>query len=214
MGSLKSYLFSDLRLKLASILIALVIWLAITSIGEDKENLYVPISPKGLKKDLVLLKIDPEGVFLTVRGAISELRTLKKRELKIDIYLSNFGEGQHVYHIEKKNLLLPKGIKIEEIHPDKVTVEVDRIIKKKLRVKLKLKEGIEEKYRVWDYQPKLVEVEGAKKTLESRTFIETVPPDKEIEGQKAEVTLKLNTEGMIVRNVLPPNVRVTLVKRR
>lgn len=208
------YLISNLKLKIVSLLIALFIWLAITTIGENRENIYVPIVVTGLKKDTILVKLDPEGVFVKVKGAISDLKNLRKNELKVNVHLAELSEGYHTYHIEKKNVVLPKGIKIEEIHPDTVTVELDKLVKKRFKVVLKMNDNVSKNYSVQYYHPKYVEVEGAEKTLARSTDIETLPLKVNTEGKEAELTVGLNTEKMVIKSIVPPAVKVKLIRRR
>ncbi|MCX7858072.1 MAG: CdaR family protein [Deltaproteobacteria bacterium] len=213
MGLLRNYLISNLKLKVISFVIAVVIWVAITTIGEDRQNIYVPIVATGIQSDRVLIRLDPEGVFLTVKGAISELKNLRKNELKVTINLSGFPEGHHTYHIDKKSVSLTKGLKIEDIHPDVVAVELDRIIKKRMRVVIKIDDELLGKYDIKSYYPKFVEVEGPEKILATRFTVETVPFKERLETNEKEVSLDLNVEGMHIRSITPSAVKVKLVRR-
>ncbi|MCS7280949.1 MAG: CdaR family protein [Desulfobacterota bacterium] len=213
MRSIKRRLLSNLRLKIISVIIAIIVWLAITTIGEDRESVYVPIVAQGLRKDTIVTKLEPEGVFVTVRGPIGELKSLNKSELKVKINLGEYGEGHHTYHIEKKNVILPKGLKLEDIRPDTVSFELDRVVKKRMKVIVRLSDDLEKKYSVLDYTPRFVEVEGAEKALGSKGEIETHPPKGRLEAKEEEIELLLNTNGMIIKNIFPSTVKVKLVRR-
>ncbi len=207
------YLTSNLKLKVISLIAAIFIWFAIVTTGEVKHTIYVPVVVSGLKNDTILLKLDPEGVYLTLRGSISEIKSLKKNRLKVNLELAGFLEGYHTYHIERKNVVLPKGMKIEEIYPDTVAIEIDRISKKKLKVVVKLNEELKEKYSIESINPEYVEVVGAEKCLKDRTEIETLPFSVNGDSNSLKISVGLNTEGMVIKSVFPSKVNVNLVRR-
>lgn len=213
MARIKEYFLENLRIKLVSIVMAVIIWLAITSIGEERKSLYSPIVVSGLKGNYTLVRVDPEGVFVTLRGPIVSLRNVTERDLRVNISAFYLTPGYHSYNVEKKDIIVPRGLKVEEVHPHSVMIEVDRLTKRKVKVIPKISEDIEKGYVIYDYSPKYVEIEGAERVLSLMGSLEVVIEREKLDksGEEIQVPLKLHNPG--IKSVLPEHITVKIGRR-
>lgn len=213
MNLIDRYILSNLKIKLISIAMAIIIWLAVTSIGEERKSIYIPVFISGLKKDYTLVRVDPEGIFLTLRGPIASFRNLNEREFKVTLNAQNLSPGNHSYIIEKKDVSVPRGLKIEDIHPHSVTVDIDRLVRKRVKLALRLAEDIERDYSLQYYSPKYVELEGAERVLSFMSSIDLTIDRETLErfGEEADIPIRIHNPG--IKRVSPEFVAVKIARR-
>ncbi len=205
------YLITDnMKLKLVAVLMAVMLWFAIAQMGESKLSISVRVVPQGLPRHMILKTIDPDYVLVTVNGPVSALKNLKAKDLAVTVNLFSAKEGSLQYTLSNANVTVPGGIKIEEIKPEQILLDIDRVLEKRLKVVVKLDQRWEHIYRVRSFTPTHVTVEGAADALRHVTTIETAPIDVSFEGEEEVQEVGLQTEGLSLRAVRPETVRVTL----
>jgi len=130
MGMLREYIFDNFKLKVISILIAIMLWFAISYIGESRMSVSVHITLQNLKKNFIVRKVEPDDVLLTISGPVSTLKNMRAKDIKVTVDLSMSKSGSNIYNLQKSNVVITKGVKIEEIKPDYIIIEVGRAIEK------------------------------------------------------------------------------------
>ena len=124
----EKYVIRNWKMKLLSLVLAVMLWYTVFQIGEPKKDITVPLALNNLPRDMVIMKTDPERVFITVSGRVSMLKDIKEHDVRALINLNGTKEGETVFNITKTNVTVPKGIEIVDIRPGTVRVVIDRII--------------------------------------------------------------------------------------
>lgn len=124
MSRLSEYLFREKRLKILSLALAILLWLAVNYGTEKEISVQAKIRVLRVKEGFEVKSFDNESVFLRLRGSPLRLRKIKKIELLLD--LSQAKEGILDYEIKRKDFILPEGISIEEIEPKYIKIRVER----------------------------------------------------------------------------------------
>jgi YbbR domain-containing protein len=210
MKGIRRLITDNLKLKLVSIGMAVMLWFVISQMGDSKMSVSVRVVPQGLAKDLMLKTVDPDYVLVTINGAVSALKNLKAKDLAVGLDLSSVKEGGQSYSLQAANVTIPRGIKVEEIRPDHILIDVDRVVEKRLKVVVKLDDKWVSLYRVRSCVPAYVTVEGAADSLKHVTYIETAPVDGAFKGDEEVREIGVQLEGLFVRAVKPGMVKVTL----
>lgn len=207
---LASYIIKDLKLKILSVILAVLFWFAVSYTGDTKMTISIPISLNNLARQYIVKSIDPESVLLSISGPVSIMKNLRARDIKIVIDLSDVKEGVHTINLFRENIILPNGIKAEDIKPDYINLEIDSIIEKRLKTVVKLDKKWSEIYKIKSWAPHYITVEGSKGSLMERDTIETNVIDSNFLGDEEEVDIGLDTRGIIVKRIRPETVRVIL----
>jgi len=210
MGFIRNYILKDYKLKALSLVLAAMLWVAISYIGESKMTVSVPVSMENLRKDFLLEKMDTDSVLVTIGGPISILKNLRARDIRVTVNLSGAKEGQQVFTLVKDNVTVPKGVKVEEIKPDYIAAEFDKAVEKRLKVVVKLDERWLGVYGVRSWYPQYVTVEGSEEELKARQTIETVPVSGDFKSREEEIDVPLSVKGIFARKIKPETVRVRL----
>jgi len=94
MGVLRKYILNDMKLKLLSLVLAVLLWFVISYIGESKMNVSVPISMGKPGEAYIVTSIDSGDVLVTINGPVSTLKNMEARDISVYVDLSDLEGGQ------------------------------------------------------------------------------------------------------------------------
>ncbi|HSQ86097.1 MAG TPA: CdaR family protein, partial [Desulfobacterales bacterium] len=77
-----------------------------------------------LPADLIIGQGSTSAVDLTVSGRRNTIRTLKDQDVQVSVDLSDLSEGRHLIKLSAKNIFLPFGVKIDQVAPQKIMVNL------------------------------------------------------------------------------------------
>ncbi len=206
----RDYIRKDLKLKILSLILASMLWFAVSFVGESRMGLSVRVIPEGLEKDFVVTKLQSDEVLVTVSGPVSLLKQIRGRDVRVVVNLSGVKEGRFVFTLEKKEIQVPQGIHVDEVKPDYVVVQVDRSIEKRLKTVVKLDDKMAATYKVKSWYPRYVTVEGPKAFLDPLNEIETLPVTGDFHHEEEETYVGLDTKGVALRSIRPDQIRVVV----
>jgi len=210
MNLVRKYILNNYQLKLFSLFLAIFIWFAVMYVDESSMTITVPYSFINLDKNLIVKKVHPEEMTLLIKGPGSILKFVKPTDIQIPIELTNFDEGRHIVHIKQENIKVPKGIRIEKRTFESVTIELSKIIEKRLRTVVVLHKKWKGTYRVKSWSPHYVHAVGTRESLEERLSINTVPVDGNFVKQEEEVEVPLEIKNMVLKKITPDTIHVTI----
>ncbi len=204
------YVIKDWKLKLLSLVLAVMLWYTVFQIGEPKKDITVPLTVSNLAKSMVIMKMDPERVIVTVSGRVSMLKDIKEHDVTAVLNMNGAKEGTVVFEMSRTSVAVPKGIDIVEVRPGTVRVTLDRIVEKNLRVTPVLDKKWTGRYEVTNTSPRYVVAEGPRKTLEKVAVIETLPANGDLHRNEEVVNVGFNVEELPRVKIRPDSARLTL----
>jgi YbbR domain-containing protein len=207
---IKRYILSNARLKILSLVLAFMLWFATTYLGESHVSMTIPVQLVNLNRTCITRTLDTKEVLVTLNGPLWLLKNLKPGEVNLVIDLSKAREGRQIVTVRKSDIVVPKGIKVEEVRPDYVVLEVDRTVEKYLRIIVKLDENVAGKYRIVSWSPQQALVEGARQALEDKEVIETIPISRDSLRNGEVIEAPLNSKDLCTKKVRPEAVKVVL----
>jgi hypothetical protein len=205
----QKYVLNELRLKILALAIAVLLWVSTTYIGESKIAMSVPVSFENLPRSMVVRESDTRNVFITMNGSLTVLKGLQAGDVKVPLDLARAREGRHILTIRKGDVIVPNGVKIEDLKPDYVVVEVDKMVEKRLRTVVKLDKKWAGIYEITSWYPRYVDVEGPRELLEKNNVLEVPPVDGHFTAPQEVVDIPL-TKSLGARKVKPETARVVL----
>lgn len=153
---------------------------------------------------------DTKDVLITVNGSLSVLKNIRAKDISVALDLSRIKEGRHILNITKSDVVVPKGVKIDDVKPEYVVIETDKIVEKHLRPVVRLGDKIAHLYQVASCYPQAIYVEGPRELLEKEQSIGTVPVDGDFTEEQEVLDVPLDTQSLDLRKVRPETVRVVL----
>lgn len=206
----KKYVTSNGRLKILSLVLASMLWFATTYLGESHVTMAIPVQLANLNRSCITRTVDTNEVLVTLNGPLSLLKNIKSGEIALVVDLSKAREGRQILTVRKSDIAVPRGIRVEEVRPDYLVLEVDRTVEKYLQTIVRLDAKLAKEYKIVSWTPQSVLVEGPKQVLEGRESVETFPINRELLNHGNVIEAQLNTKDLCAKKVKPDTVRVVL----
>jgi YbbR domain-containing protein len=210
MDFVRKYIINDWKLKGLSVVLAVILWFAISHVGESKLSVSVPILPANLEKDFMIKSMDTEDVLVMISGPVSALKNLRPKDVKVPLDLGELKNGSHIVNIQKTDIVVPRGIEVEAVKPGYVVIEIERTLEKRLKTIVKLDNKWKALYSVKSWYPQYVIIEGPKVSIEKIEAIDTVAIDGNFMAAEEELDVALDTKGLLIRKVRPETIRVII----
>jgi YbbR domain-containing protein len=129
-GRLKDTLLKDLWLKVFSLVFAIFLWMSIVG-GESAEELFiVPVTIRNIPENMIISSDVIDFVNVQVRGQQALLKTLKPRQINIDLNLQDAVEGDNNVTLFHEEVTLPDGLTVVRISPSQLAIKLDRLYDK------------------------------------------------------------------------------------
>ena len=123
-------------LKLASFLLAMIIWLAL--IGQEKnqgeKTLTARLEIHNRPERLLLVETPPDYVNITIRASIRRLPDITDQNVHVALDLSKATLDQTQYALNHNMVSLPAGVEIRELSPSMVTLKLERRVETSVQV--------------------------------------------------------------------------------
>jgi len=125
--------------KLASLLLATLLWFAIEGAPELVTIQTVPILYRNLKSGLILSSDAPENVRVELRGSSVKLTQSALSSVSVAVDLADVsGPEERTFTLSAANFSLPQGVSFLRVIPSQVRLAADRIAMKDVPVKIRL----------------------------------------------------------------------------
>ncbi len=210
MSFIRKYILNDWKLKGLSLVLAIMLWFAVSYKGESKLSISVPVAPANLEKEFMIKNMDTEDVLVMISGPVSALKNLRPKDVKAPLDVGELKGGRHIVNVQNTDIVVPKGIKVEAVKPDYVVIEIERTLEKRLKTVVKLDDKWKSLYGIKSWYPLHVTVEGPKVSMEKIDTIETVPIDGNFMAVEEELDVALDTKGMLLQKLRPETIRVII----
>ena len=204
----------NLPIKTAALIVAVVLWLYVMNDqnpaidGSYQVPVTIENAPEGYQ-----LGSDTDKVTIRVRGPRSLFVSADASDFHARVNLADFVEGERAYTVETS---IPYGFDLVNVSPDKITINLDRMIEKTLKASLTISGAPASGYTV----DKVIQADEAVKVQGPRSLVDQVvhvAGHINLSGQSrddvAQVTLvALNTDGREVAGVtlVPSSTEVTV----
>jgi YbbR domain-containing protein len=195
-------------LKAISLILAVILWLFVKSTSEGEVGMVVPIEFFRCPSSLIVTQVSEDAITVRIMGPLSQVDRVSTREGKARIDLSDARPGTNTFDILPDNFTIPKALKIMQISPSSIKVEIDRVMDKVVRVKAVVKGEPAPGYRVAKIvvDPPSINLQGARSHLAG--LREVLTEEVDISGLRE--TLKLEVPLRLTDFCLKEGVKGTV----
>jgi len=130
--------------KFTAIAIAILLWALVHGQGMGSRSIDVPLQIQGLPARLIIVNNLPERVRMTVSGPQARLSNLNARDIHVALDTSSVKKpGVEEIALVADNIKVPSGLKVDRIQPDRIVLQIDQLIERKIKVfpRLELPDG-------------------------------------------------------------------------
>jgi YbbR domain-containing protein len=137
-------------LKLASLLLAMILWLAL--IGQEKNQsekiLTVRLEIHNRPQQLLLVERPPDYVNVTVRASVRQLPDITDMNVHVALDLTNATVAQTQYALNANMVSLPAGAELKELSPSMVTLKLERRMEMTIPVEVESHGALPDGYKL------------------------------------------------------------------
>ncbi len=206
-GAMKKFFTENFWLKVLSLLLAFILWVAIT--GEKKNIVEIIVNSniefQNVPGNLEVISFFPPQVRVRLRLQKVYLSKVDTREVAVRLDLSNARAGEELIMIKKNMIVLPVNAEILSISPSYVRVKLEEIVEKEVPVKPVLV-GMTPKwlnFKGYKIVPEKVRIKGARTVIERTSILYTEPLDLSLLSKKKRFRLNVMPKSPLISIVRP-----------
>ncbi len=215
---LRNYVFHNFGLKLLSLVIAVLLWLAVVRDPMSELVLTIPVQFNRVPANLDFSSEHVPQAGIRVRGPERILRNLDQDEVHASLDLSKATPGEHTYNIDPRSIRVPRGVEIVQVIPAQFRITFDRQVTKTVPVRPRvignLATGVQLAAEGVTAQPAEVAVTGPEKRLDHIDAVLTDPVDATGVVGRGTFTTNVFVPDPLVQLVHPGPVQVTVVTEK
>jgi YbbR domain-containing protein len=199
---MKKIFLENLGLKIASVLLAIVLWIFVTSRGQAEMSIDVPLEFRDIPMGLEMVNHNIKMVTLTIKGQEGLIKNLKPSDVRVSIDLSKAKKGEGLYYVQRDDIKIPHGLTVTSIDPSAVKVMTAETVTKVIRVVPVVAGEPQKGYHIKSIEvaPQTVIIEGVRSETARISTLKTEPVD--VAGVNETVTqdAKLDLAGRNIRS--------------
>jgi YbbR domain-containing protein len=205
----RNLLLRNLRLKVVSLTLAVLLWIALNGEPKSEIGLKVPLefrnSPKGVE---VLGETNTVDIRLSASSSI--VKRIDASEVTAFIDLSEWTAGERTYSLSESNLTVPFGVAISKITPNKIRLRFEQTARKIVKVRPRILGKPAEGHTIVAVacQPDQAELEGPASHLSPLESVSTDSLDISGRASTFSARLHLYIEDPLVRLAADQETRV------
>lgn len=202
--------------RVAAVILALIVWVQVINDKNPLErrtfNFEIQVDNLG-STDLTVVEVSPDRVAVTLEGRARTLASINPQKIKVHADVSKLGPGRSTIPLKFD---APYGLRVIEINPKSVTVDLDVVVAKQVPVTVGVRGVPNEDYEVGQPVPGLTaaRVSGPRRYLER---VQSVYGEVDVTGASSQVVARVtlsprDSAGNVVENVTvePRDVQVTV----
>ena len=170
----RDYVLENTGLKVLALLITAVLWLSVASRPVSQVAMTGAIE-FSLPEPLYVSKYDTLTARVYLEGPRETLDALRAGPLAVTADLSAVEPGVRVISLKVDANRLPANVRVKEIEPPTVTVTVERVVQREVRVTPRWEGDPPPGYQVLDWQisPPTVKITGPESQMKELTLVST-----------------------------------------
>ncbi len=203
---------TNIWLKLASLILAIILWFFVILSGRSQITLDVPLVFLNLPSGLALVDY-PKTVTVSIQGQERLIKNLREDEISAVVDLGKARTGKSFYTLSKDNIKVPKMLIVTDIDPETISLKIEAQLKKTVTVKPAVVGLPEKGFAIVDIMvvPETVVLEGPKSMVKKIHTVKTEPID--INGINSDLRYKANlniSNPTIKKNTNKVEVRISV----
>jgi YbbR domain-containing protein len=117
--------FANLPLKVISLLVAVVLWLAISGQSTVERNIRVPLELTNRPDGMEIVGETPGAVDVRLRGSSGNLARVVQGDVVAELDLSNARPGTRIFNLHASEVRVPFGVQVLQVTPPTVSLDFE-----------------------------------------------------------------------------------------
>lgn len=170
-------LLRNWRLKLLSLLLAFVLWVAVTGESPIVQDFEIPLA-LSVRDEHTISGRAPRSVTVRLQGPESLVRGIEASRLEVVAELKDLSPGQRTIQLSPANVKgVPAGVRVERIDPDRLSLTLARKVRRTVPVIPSFLGKPPEGYAFYgaEVSPDTVDIEGPEPEVSGTSRVRTDP---------------------------------------
>ena len=201
---LRRAFLEDWLIKAIALFITIALWLGVTGLRAPTTARLrsIPLNLR-VANDFEITNSPVQEVDLVITGDKRKIDLMNPRDLVVSLDLTDVQAGERTVQITPENVSveLPTGIRLEEIQPSKIAVNLEAVEEREITVRAETEGSVAENYEIYEKTvvPNKVRVRGPQSFINSVGFISTEKIN--LENRRDDFTVR-----QVALNVSNPKV--------
>ena len=216
MDFIRRYIANNLGLKLLSLAVAVLLWLAITREPAAEIAFNVPIEFHNAPENLEISSEALPEVQVRVRGAVRLVRALSPSEVHAVIDLTGATPPERTFDLSPRRIRVPGDVEVVQVIPSEFRVNFDKRATRQVEVMPRVIGSFAAGYRLADVipDPKTITVVGPAHHVDNLETAVTDPVDATGVVGSATFVTHAYISDPLVRQVNPTPIHVTVITEK
>lgn len=189
---LRKIFLEDWMLKLTALVITLALWFGVTGLSTPTTKRFsIPLIPN-IATNVEIINTPREEVDIVVSGDQRRVDQISRSDLVATLDLRDVAPGDWVISLSPETVAvtLPQGVKLEEVQPSRIPINLEAVEEKDVDVKVVLSGNLPPGYEVYSANalPGKIRVRGPASFVRTLETVETDPID--IAGRDKDFTAR------------------------
>lgn len=198
---IRRLLFENLSLKTSAVVLALILWIFVSSKGQTELSMSVPLEYINVPTGLETARHVVRSANIVVRAHESLLKNIRKEDIRVNVDVSKAKKGEGTFYIKKDDVKLPYTATIISIDPQSVKIVFEETTSRRVKITPVITGSPESGYYVKSIEtiPKDIMIEGALSEVRKAGFIKTEPVDITEFTKDLKQKVDLDLSGINIR---------------
>jgi YbbR domain-containing protein len=216
MQTLKHWILHNWFLKVASLLLATLLWAAVSNTTSSEIGLDVPLEYRNIPQQMEITGDMTSTVQVRLRGSSNLVREITAADVATTIDLSGMTAGEKIVALSPHNVKTPFGAEVIRVSPSSVRFTLERTVVKMVTVVPTILGKPAEGYEIEKVlaSPDVIEIEGPESRVNSVSSIATIPILLDHSREAIAQTADLDVPDPQIRLKRPAPVNVKVEIRR
>ena len=216
MNFLRQYVFHNFAMKVLSLGVAVLLWMAVTRDPVAEVALNVPVEFHNAPEHLEINSETIPQVQVRVRGSVRALRDISASVVHAVIDLANVQPGERTYDLSPARIHVPDCVQVVQTVPAQIRISFDRRESRKVEVKPRVIGTFAAGYRIEKVTalPHSVTIVGPATHVRSVETAITDPVDASVVVVTATFVSHAYVSDPLVRLADPSPIRVTVTTEK
>src|SRR6516165_2355280 len=134
MRSPKYWITHNWHLKIVSLILATMLWMAVANQASSEVGLEVPLEYRNIPAQLEITGDMINTVQVRLRGSSNLIKDVTAKDVSTTIDLSKMGRGEKIVPLSPQNVQAPFGAEVIRVNPSSVRFDLERTISKTIPV--------------------------------------------------------------------------------
>ena len=216
MQSPKYWITHNWFLKIVSLILATMLWMAVSNEASSEIGLDVPLEYGNIPAQLEITGDMTNTVQVRLRGSSNVIKEISAKDIATTIDLSKMRTGEKIVALSPQNVQAPFGAEVIRVNPSSVRFSLERTLAKTVPIVPTILGQPSDGYEIGQVlvSPSAIGVEGPESRVDTLSSIATVPIRLDRRQSHIEQTADLDVPDPQIRLQHPSPVNVKIEIRR